>query len=317
MRLIQKLRHHKYRFDYVFARSLNHKLPIDVSLELSSQCNLACEYCYHSDPKNLPFKRGLMETSLAMKIINQAWLHSVPALKFNWKGESTLHPNFEVITRAAKERASGRTFQDRLTNSNFKFKNNHESIFIGLSHQTKVKVSFDSFIPAVMEKQRRLSNHAEIMANIDKFYNWPGRETELVIQSVRTKLNANEDLEGEIKKRWPSAGCSVRDMVKGRVNKNLDELENKTRDVERQPCIQAFARIIFNHKGLAFPCCPDVKEQLAIGNIETQTLYEIFNSTKAKGLRAGLKLGEQFQYEPCKSCSSFESYRGHKAGWNS
>ena len=302
-----------YRYYYTNARSLDHRVPIDVSLELSSQCNLACEYCYHSDPKKLPFARGQMKFETACKIIAESYAFAVNSLKFNWKGESTMHPAFCKLTKMAKELASGGTFIDRITNSNFKFDINRDDIFEGLSYQTKVKVSFDSFIPEVMEKQRRLSSHEKTMANIDKFYNWPGRNNTLVIQAVRTQLNKDEDLEGEVKKRWPSAKLSVRDMVSGRVQKNLDELEVKQRDLrEREPCIQAYARLVFNHEGKAFPCCVDIGEKLCLGDINTHNIEQIFTSYTAKTLRSNLESRSAFVSDPCKTCSSFESYKGYE-----
>jgi radical SAM protein with 4Fe4S-binding SPASM domain len=260
-----------------------------------------------------------MEKETAFKIIKESADIGVHSLKFNWKGESTLNPHFKEITAYAKSLARGSTFVDRLTNSNFKFATSKEEIFEGLCNQTKVKVSFDSFNAEVFETQRAKGKHAITMANIDKFYNYPLRKnTEIVIQAVRTKLNKNEDLEGEIKKRWPSALMSIRDMVAGRVDKDVSSLENKSRDnSERQSCVQAHVRIIFNHAGKAFPCCPDIKEQLLIGDIKSMSVKEIFNSIEAKKLRSELKSCSAFNREPCKGCSSFETFRGFKPNWNS
>lgn len=279
---------------------------------------MACNYCYHSDPKNLPFDKKFMDVEVARKIIWQCYEYGVSSIKFNYRGESTLHPNFLEFTRTTKELAEGSIFIDRLTNSNFKFATNRDDIFEALSYQTKVKVSFDSFISTVMETQRALSNHALIMANIDKFYNWPGRKTKLVIQAVRTKLNKNEDIEGEIRKRWPEAGYSIRDMVAGRVDKDLSSMESKTRDAsKRQSCIQAHARLIFGHDGRAQVCCPDIGSKIIVGDIREQTLNQIWHSEEAKKIRKALNNKAAFESEPCKNCSSYETYRGYKAPWDS
>lgn len=309
-----------YRFQYVYAPYLKHSRPIDVSLELASVCNQACSYCYHADQKNLPFKKGMMSLKTAQLIIAQAADLKVPAIKFNWKGESTLNPHFKEITQFAKDLSDKRTFQDRLTNSNFKFPTTRDDIFDGLCNQTKVKVSFDSFIAEVMEKQRAGSRHAQALANIDKFYNYKARkDTELVIQAVRTNLNKDEDIAGQAEKRWPGVTVSIRDMVTGRVNnQEVKDLENKTRDFSnRKTCIQAHARLIFNWDGHALPCCPDISESLKLGNATEKTVYEIFNSHAAKELRKSLLNKSAFLKDPCKTCPSFESYKGYKPNWNS
>lgn len=263
-----------------------------------------------------------MSWETAEKIIDEAGANRVESIKTNWKGESTINPHFETITHYAKlwNETNG-SFIDRLTNSNFKFRSNNDSIFRGLANQTKVKVSYDSFRKDVFEKQRAGGDHDLTTRNIDLFYNHPARvksETKLVIQAVRTKLNKDEDLEFEAKRRWPEATISIRDMVEGRVTKDLGDLKNRNRDCsQRQSCKQAHVRLIFNWKGEAFPCCPDIGEDLFLGDIHKTSLYNIFNGLRAKTLRSDLKDGTAFQYNPCKNCSSFETFKGYRAAWNS
>lgn len=283
---------------------------------------MACEYCYHSDPTHLPFKKGLMHVSTALNIIDEAAKLGVNSLKFNYRGEGTLHPHYSMITKRAKDLSGGSVFIDRLCNSNFKIlPQRRDDVFEGLANLTKVKVSYDSFIPAVFEKQRAKGIHALTTENIDLFYNHPERiknDTELVIQCVRTSLNVDEDLEGQVRKRWPSAGISIRDVVGGRVDKDTSSLETKSRDVQnRIPCRQAFVRIIVHHDGRCGPCCPSIRNDLIIGDVGKQSLREVFNSGIAKELRRQLKSGKAFEQDPCKSCSSFESFKGYKAKWTS
>ena len=316
--MIDSLKHFIYRFKYVYGREIPLSKPVDVSLELASYCTNSCGYCYFSDRKNLPFKSGFMDTDLALRIIDDAAAIGVHSLKFNYRGESTMHPDFEKITRHAKNLAGGSTFIERLTNSNFNFKPDRDDILRGLLNQTKVKVSFDSFIKEIFEAQRKGSKYERTLANIDKFYHYPKRKTELVIQSVRTMQNKDEDLEAEIKRRWPSATASIRDVVSGRVDKDLSKVVVKDRDFSnRQSCIQAHVRLIVRHDGLVGPCCPDISGKLTLGDAKRETLREIFGSQAAKNLRRDLKLKSAFEKSPCKSCSSFESFKSYKAPWNS
>lgn len=321
MSLKQKFNHFKYRYKYNFAPKLNLKIPVDVSLELASACNQACSYCYHADKTNLPFKTGMMSLDLAISVIEQAEELGVHSLKMNYRGESTLNPHFKKITSYAKQLSRGSIFIDRLTNSNFKFKNDRDDIFEGLSNQTKVKVSFDSFVANVMETQRAGSIHELALKNIDTFYNHPSRiksETKIVIQAVRTLLNKDEDIAGEVKRRWPEAGVSIRDMVGGRVDADLSGLENRTRDIsERQSCRQFHSRMIVNHDGIVTGCCPDIASELKIGDANKDSIYTIFNSDAAKKIRESLLNGKAFENSPCKSCPSFESFKGFKQPWDS
>lgn len=316
------LDHFFYRFKYRFARNLKLHVPVDVSLELASHCNQKCGYCYHADQDNLPFQKGFMDADLATKVINECAKLGVNSLKFNYRGESSMHPRFFAITTVAKQLANGSTFIDRISNTNFKFPTNRDDIFEGFTNQTKVKISFDSFIPGIMEKQRAGSNYELALRNIDKFYNFPRRlktETKIIIQAVRTSLNKDEDIVSEVRKRWQTAEVSIRDMVGGRVNNDqVKVLENKIRDnSNRQSCIQAHARLIIHWDGKVGPCCPSIKNDLILGDVTKQSVYEIFNGPFANELRRSLKKKTAFNLDPCKTCSSFESYKGFKPRWDS
>jgi sulfatase maturation enzyme AslB (radical SAM superfamily) len=313
-----------YRAKYKFGQYLPLKKPVDISLELASNCNMACNYCYHSDLSTLPFKRKIMRYETAHEIINDAANIGVHSIKLNWRGEGTLNPNYREITELIKHLAHGTTFIDRLANSNFKIHpSRRANVFEGLANLTKVKVSYDSFSKDVFNKQRAGGDHDLTTENIDLFYNLPSRiksETQLVIQAVRTNLNKDEDIEHLSKKRWPEAEISIRDMVAGRVeSEKADELEAVKRDVNnRQPCKQAFVRLIYNYDGKAMPCCPNIDESLALGRSDCNSVKQIFNGDLAKILRKQLKSGKAFKnFDACKNCSSFESYKGYKAPWNS
>lgn len=312
-------RHKAYRFKYLHGKKLNLKKPVDIALELSSICNMSCAYCYHADPQNLPFKRANMKWPTIEKIIYDAAKLGVNSIKFNWKGEGTLNPNYYQATELAKDLAKGSTFIDRIANTNFRIHpSRREMVFLGLCNLTKVKISYDSFKKEVFEKQRSGGNFDLTTENIDLFYNHEVRKaskTQIVIQAVRTKLNKNEDIVSKVGERWPDAIVSIRDMVEGRLDNKLDTYTHRSRNVsERESCLQAHVRLIFNQSGVAFPCCPDTGEQLALGNIANQSISEIFNSKRAKGLRKALKNGKAFQRKPCLKCSSFESYKGYKPG---
>lgn len=316
--MLQNLKKHLYRAKYIYAQNLNLKKPVDVTLELSSFCTNACGYCYHASPTNLPFQRGKMSKDLAIKIIRDAAGLGVHSLKFNHRGEATMNPIFEDVTAYAKSLSKGMTFIDRITNSNFNFDIRREDIFRALCNQTKVKVSFDSFNKEIFERQRKGSNYERTIANISKFYSYPDRDNVLVIQSVRTLENKDEDLEFEIKSRWPSAQVSIRDVVEGRVNKDLSNVVIRKRDIEnRQSCLQAHNRLVIHWDGKVAPCCPSIDGSLIIGDLNIQSISDVWNSIGAQKLRLDLLSKEAFKSEPCKSCSSFESYKGFNPSWGS
>lgn len=307
-----------YRIKYHYGRFLPLKKPVDVSMELSSFCNMRCKYCYHTDQDGLPFKTDYMEFDLAINILNQIADEKIPSVKFNWRGESSLNPDYVKILHHAANLFDTQGYPfDRLINSNFMFVKNRHAILDAMGRQTKVKVSFDSFIPEVYEHQRSWGIHKHVLRNIDDFYS-KGSNAKLVIQAVRTKLNQDEDIAGQIKERWPDAGISIRDVVAGRNEVDTSEFIDDTRvGKERIPCRQAFVRLIVAHNGQVSPCCPDIKQELILGNATNNLLVDIFNNEKSNALRASLLDKSAFGFDPCKNCSSHESFAGYKPKWGS
>lgn len=316
--MFHKLKKTIYRCKYNFANKLNLKKPVDVMLELSSHCNMSCHYCYHA--KKPPFQKGFMSFETAKRIIDSTAEAGVNSIKFNYRGESMLNPDYCKILRYAHSKARGMTFIDRIVNSNFTFRHWNLDIIEALCLQTKVKISYDSFRWKIFNKHRGGGEiiHAVVAQNITNFYHHPNRKnTEIVIQAVRTDWNANEDIEGKVKEYWPDAKVSIRDMVSGRTDSPGD-LKNKSRNKkERVPCLQAFARLIFDHDGNAQACCPDIESKIFLGHINNQSVLDIWNGHAARKNRKDLKSGLAFKYSPCDNCSSFESYKGFKPNWES
>ncbi len=97
----------EYRQAWDHAYTNDPPIPLNVDIELASVCNLECPFCFISDKSfdkqirqiasDGKSKRRLMNTDLALKIIDQAASIGVPALKFNWRGESTIHHDYSKI----------------------------------------------------------------------------------------------------------------------------------------------------------------------------------------------------------------------------
>jgi len=319
-RHMKNLDYLKYRLKYRYGRHLPLGAPVDIMLELSSRCDLACSFCYHSkeNQKTLPFKRKLMAAETIEKIITQGAELGVSSIKLNNRGEATLNKRFAYAATLAASLAKGGTYIDRITNSNFNFQTERDDIFEGLAHQTKVKISYDSFDSSVAEGQRINANWERVTANVDKFYDWPDRKTDIVIQAVRTQANKDEPIAELAEARWPGVAVSIRDVVGGRMESDTDpDILVKTRAPKRAPCLQAYVRLVFDWQGNAGMCCPDLRNKIVLGNIHEKSMAELFNGALAKYWRDALKSGDAFKFDPCKNCSSFESYAGYRAPWGS
>jgi radical SAM protein with 4Fe4S-binding SPASM domain len=242
-------------------------------------------------------------------------------MKFNWRGESTIHPDYAKIIDHANRIATGSSLIDRIANTNFILPSDPSKkleILRAMSGLTRVKVSFDSLDWRVYSAQRG-DGWSDVYRNITLFYEQflNPKKTQLVIQAVKTKLNEHEDF-NEMLKLWPKATLSIRDCVSGRKDESYSDIaDDKRTGKERIPCKQAFARLIVHHSGDVSPCCVDISSKKIIGNVYNESISKIWNSWRATWFRETVANGMAFDSEPCKSCSSLESYAGNKTRWGS
>jgi len=67
-------------------------------------------------------------------------------------------------------------------------------------------------------------------------------------------------------------------------------------------CPQPWQRIYIHNDGQACPCCVDFNRDLAMGNVNNRSIYEIWNSDEMLKLRGIHKDGKYWLDESCKKC---------------
>jgi hypothetical protein len=163
-----------YRQAWADAHHTDPAVPLNVDIELASLCNLACPFCFWGEADfntqmlapaaDGKAKKRLMPTELALRIIDEAAEIGVPALKFNWRGESTIHPDYSSILKYARalyrngsrgdggiSKLSRPAFHELLVNTNANCK---DHAIEGLMAATKVMVSLDSTVPETYKVMR-------------------------------------------------------------------------------------------------------------------------------------------------------------------
>lgn len=69
-------------------------------------------------------------------------------------------------------------------------------------------------------------------------------------------------------------------------------------------CYMPSSMIVVTSEGNVLPCYEDYEEKLSLGNIQTTSLRQIWNSVQAKNLREKLAQGQRGDFEPCKCCNN-------------
>ncbi len=310
-------------------------VPLNVDIELASLCNLACPFCFwgeadfneemlkHSDDGR-PKKR-LMPTELAMKIIDQAAEIGVPALKFNWRGESTLHPDYsKILTHASSIRRHWKigvhptsstcdgdnpdgfpcdsAFHELLVNTNANCK---DHALDGLMAATKVMISLDSVVPATYAKMR-VNGRLERALEVARELILRGHPN-LWVRRVITKESGHEPFAQQVHEALGGKGYQVSEhhcVDRG----DSKHAVNNPELYERTYCGYPSQRVMVAADGLCYPCCVDTDATMPMGDIKKQGLLEIWEDLPFKKLRTELRANE-FCSGICKKCESWLAYK--------
>ena len=72
---------------------------------------------------------------------------------------------------------------------------------------------------------------------------------------------------------------------------------------ERRVCVQIFKSLQVQAGGQVLPCCVDWKRINVLGNINKNSLFEIWNGEKLRKLQIEHLKGNKGKIEPCKDCT--------------
>lgn len=315
--------HQSYRDAWESASEIDPLVPLNIDIELASVCNLRCPFCFYGEAEwnkkmetkggdGKPLKR-LMPTEMAIKIIDEAATIGVPALKFNWRGESTLHRDYSRILQHARyksipplEYLSGGqytpAFHDILVNTNA---NCPESALDGLMAATKCMVSLDSTIPEIYAQMRVGGDLGHALATCRELIR--RGHPNLWIRRVITKANQQERFAERVRELLGEGKYFIAEHFafdRGDTQHALHDPDL----YERQYCSYPSQRLMIASDGICYPCCIDIGMQMPVGDVNKQSIQQIWLDRPMTNLREELR-NNKFKSEICKNCTSWMSFK--------
>lgn len=272
-------------------------MPLNVDIELSSVCNLLCPFCFIANPEHKQSKR-FMDLDLAIKTINEAHKLGVPAIKYNWRGEATLNPNF---TRIA-EYAASLDFHERLINTNGNF---GPHALDGLMACTKVMFSLDSTIESTYNQIRVGGDLLKVLNNISQLSK--AGHKNIWVRRVISDMNWDEDFDGNVKRIFGNS-------VKVSEHYCFDRVKKQKAPTKRVYCGYPSQRLVVAVDGSIYPCCVDYDCTMQVGM--APALDVAWKSMQMTSLRKVLKTKDPRNFpKTCKGCNSWMSYQSPKRAY--
>src|SRR5271157_2834311 len=279
--------------------------PNAIGIETTNLCNLSCLIC----PRSLMHRKtGLMDFSLFKKIVDESKGRTELLYMANGVGEPLIHPKIiEMIEYASKSGihtmigTNGALLTRELTNRLFN------------SGLDIIELSIDAATSSTYEMIRGGKNYAQLLENLRTFaeVNRSKRSAKpfTILQFIMTKFNSQEaeqfydKFNGEGFDLIAFVNCHTwaGNMPNFAVNckKQLGKSVN---------CRLLWSQVAVLWNGDVTPCNYDFDGKSVIGNVNKNSIEEIWNCPKMIGIRNFHSSGKYSKVECCKYCGPIKPY---------
>jgi radical SAM protein with 4Fe4S-binding SPASM domain len=294
----------KYREDWEFypKNLLVPDRPLHLDIESTSRCNLKCPFCARTVRVENKTWRPIRDLSwdLFKKIVDDAIQNRVYALNLNILGEPLLNKKLPEFVRYAKDVG----ILDVFFHTNAVLLNEKRREQIIESRLDKLIISFDSPYKEKYENVRVGAKYDAVLANIKEFSDLKKR-----LQVIRplTRLNfikLPDMIESEVDdlvKLFSPLVDSIGLLEYVDPHKHVHSTFEETY-VSKFACPQLFTRLVIYEDGRTFPCCMDYDDELQLGDINNQSINELWRSRKLQELRDLHLTGKFHTIAACAKC---------------
>ena len=269
--------------------------PLLVDIELSSLCNLRCPMCYTiTDHFKDSVNTKRMDYGLYTKIVDEIG-GKVPAIRLSLRGEATLHTKFvECIAYAKKmgiKEVSTLTHGGKLTLPYVKKITEAGIDWITISIDG-VNETYES-----IRKPIKFHELLEKIKAIKEYKDAHGLHRPVIkVQGICPAISKDPELYYDTFSRYV-------DLVA--FNPLIDYLDRDT-DIEYMEnftCPQQYQRLVIGADGLVMKCSNDEENQEIIGDINKQTVHDIWHGEEMQKIREMQLRPQGFMESPvCRKC---------------
>lgn len=285
------------------------KVPLQLDLFAVDVCNLKCPMCPRQE--FIPGK-GYMDFPLIIKIVDQATEYGLYAFNFAGLGEPTLFPRlFEVLTHAKNKGVVDVNMHTNGTRLNHDF--NRQLIESGLD---RLIISLDSADKERYEKIRVGAKFDNVYAAVEDLIRQRNAHPKTRLHIKANFIEMDEDDPSEKNKfiaywRDKVNRIAILRYLDCQEEERLHFKENYRQD-ETFCCPELWRRLIILSDGTATLCPRDMKKKHVIGNVNEQTISEIWTGSKMQHFRDLHRQGKFKELALCADCPDSYDTKGEK-----
>jgi radical SAM protein with 4Fe4S-binding SPASM domain len=303
------------------------KTPLSVHIDISSICNFRCSFCFQADNKamkNVGLKRGKMSLELFKKIVDDLteFPEKVKKIKIGNHGEPTLHKDLPEMIAYAKKMEVAEVIEVFTNGSKLEPGLNQALVDAGLQRinvsveglsderymqVAGVKQDFSELVEGVKDLYKRKDDSLVIYVKI-------ADQTSALDKGDNRTFILSED---ERQYFYDTFGniCDeiyiekiVPQWAETQLDKQNDVSETGMYDQKikryKETCPFTFMYLHFNCDGTTSPCTLDWPRKVVIGNVNEQSVKDIWTGRSLHNLRVAMLKGQRKDINFCKNCSA-------------
>jgi len=273
--------------------------PPALEIEVTNRCNEDCIMCPRHQMTR-PF--GNLSMELLDKILDEV-RGEVELINLFQFGEPLLHPRLAEMIRRCKD--SGIRTMVTTNGTLLNERRAKELIDSGLD---MLVISLDAASQEVYSQIRLLGSFTSVIKNVESFLllkDQFGRGPYTQVQMVSLKANHHE-IEDFVK-QWKGKVDSIR--IKhfyntANIGPSIDEPDISS--PHAKPCVMLWREPVILCDGTVLPCCVDMIGEHPIGNVNEQSLMEIWNGAGIVDMRQKHIEGRHQEIGICSNCHVFQ-----------
>ncbi len=297
---------HKYSTAYRARRvDLNYS-PREAWIEPTNHCNLRCVMCPQSTGHIL--KKGFMDLTLYKKILAELKRLKVQRINLFMGGESLVNKNIIEMMRMAGDAG----IPVRLHTNATLLTKDIASKLLDCRSLEEISFSFDGEDKDYYERVRVNAKYERTLENIKGFLELKkargAKRPRTLIQVIKERRPDGKPPEVTDSFRGLFKGLPVDKFhpicfhnFAGTLQDNSD-VKYAIEQREYKPCRHPWKSLCVAWNGEVVGCCIDLESKLVLGDLNKQTVMEVWQSEPMKNFRKIMAEERHMELELCKEC---------------
>ncbi|MBK8502353.1 MAG: SPASM domain-containing protein [Saprospiraceae bacterium] len=304
-----------YYISKIFRRPISWGMPVSLSIEPTTACNLRCPEC-PSGLRSFTRPTGNLKSDFFSHTVDQV-AKTCCHLTFYFQGEPFINPHFLQMVRYAGEKGLY-----TMTSTNGHFLDDQTARATVLSGLNRLIISIDGLTQETYESYRKKGNLQTVLEGTQRIIEWKrklkSRTPYVIFQFLVVSTNEHEipqlhDLAkklgvDEVKLKTAqlydySNGHPLmpRNKKYSRYIPSDDGTYRLKNEIQNQ-CWKMWHSAVITWDGVVVPCCFDKDAKHKMGDLKAKTFGEVWHSTQYFDFRNKI-LHERNSIDICTNCT--------------